>query len=227
MSENKNDLSSNPPFFDLVGQIRAMRRLKPDPVPLGTLRKVLEAGVQAPSGQNTQPWAFLVISELDERAWFSERYRQAIETRFGTVEQLRDDNDSLLVRQMQAVKYQCDHMHEFPLILLVAGKRDWPFKVAESERVGPAPPNYGAVYPCVQNILLACRSLGLGAALTTMHQVFEDELHAHFKIPDDFGVVVAIPIGWPVGNFGAVSRKPAADVTFFNSWESTDPGDWP
>ena len=82
------------------------------------------------------------------------------------------------------------------------------------------------VYPCVQNILLACRSLGLGAGLTTMHQVFEDELHAHFKIPDEYGVVVAIPIGWPIGNFGAVSRKPAADMTYYNTWEDTDPGDW-
>lgn len=227
MTENKNELPNNPPFFDLVGQIRAMRRLKPDPVPLETLRKVLEAGVQAPSGQNSQPWAFLVISEPDERAWFSERYRQAIETRFGGFEQPRDGDDSPLVRQMQAVKYQCEHMHEFPLILLVAGKRDWPFKVPKSDRVGLAPPNYGAVYPCVQNILLACRSLGLGAALTTMHQVFEDELHAHFKIPEDFGVVVAIPIGWPLGNFGTVSRKPAAEVTYFNSWDSTDPEDWP
>ena len=227
MSENSNTLSGNPPFFDLVGQVRAMRRLKPDPVPLETLRKVLEAGVQASSGMNTQPWAFLVISEPDQRAWFSERYSQAIESRFGGFEQLRDDDNSSLARQMRAVKYQCDHMHEFPLILLVAGKRDWPFKVAEEDRVGLAPPNYGAVYPCVQNILLACRSLGLGAALTTMHQVFEDELHAHCKIPDDFGVVVSIPIGWPIGEFGAVSRKPAADVTYFNSWEKTDPGEWP
>ena len=58
------DLGSNPPFFDLVGQVRAMRRLKPDPVPLETLRKVLQAGVQAPSGMNTQPWAFLLIRDL-------------------------------------------------------------------------------------------------------------------------------------------------------------------
>ena len=60
----------------------------------------------------------------------------------------------------------------------------------QEERVGKAPPNYGAVYPCVQNILLACRAVGLGAALTTMHQVFEDELCERFAIPDEYGVVV-------------------------------------
>ena len=222
-----NTLPENPPFFDLVGQMRAMRRLKPDPVPLETVRKVLQAGVQAPSGQNTQPWAFLVISEPLERAWFAERYSEAIETRFGGFGQLKDGDNSSWARQMRAVKYQCEHMHEYPLILLVAGKRDWPFKVAEKDRVGLAPPNYGAVYPCVQNILLACRALGLGAALTTMHQVFEDELHAHFSIPDDYGVVVSIPIGWPMGKFGAVTRRPAETMTYFNRWDNKAPGEWP
>jgi len=222
---NNNSLSDNPPFFDLVGQVRAMRRLKPDPVPLKIVRKVLEAGVQAPSGQNTQPWKFLVLQEPAEKAWFAKRYKEAILSRFNPGV-IAPDDQSPLARQMRAVLYQCDHLHEAPLILLVCGKRDWPFKVAEKDRVGLAPPNYGAVYPCVQNILLACRSLGLGAALTTMHQVFEDELHAHFKIPDTFGVVVAIPIGYPMGNFGGVTRKPAASKTFFNAWDNTDPGDW-
>jgi nitroreductase len=220
-----DDLGKNPPFFDLVGQVRAMRRLKPDPVPLELIREVLQAGVQAPSGMNTQPWAFVAVHGAEDRAWFAQRYRAAIESRFGTLS-LSDSDDSPLARQLRALRYQCEHMQEFPLILLVCGKRDWPFKVPEHERVGLAPPNYGAVYPCVQNILLACRALGLGAALTTMHQVFESELHAHFEIPDAYGVVVAIPIGFPMGRFGPVTRRPAAEVTYFDRWGNRDPGDW-
>jgi nitroreductase len=219
----RETLDTNPPFFDLVGQMRAMRRLKPDPIPLETVRKVLEAGVQAPSGMNSQPWSFVAIRGADGRAWFAERYRAGIMSRFGTFSVPEDD--SPIARQLSALKYQADHMQEFPLILLVCGKRDWPFKVPENERVGLAPPNYGAVYPCVQNILLACRSLGLGAALTTMHQVFEDELHQHFSIPEEYGVVVAIPIGFPMGRFGPVSRRPASQITYFDTWGNLDPGD--
>ena len=114
-----------------------------------------------------------------------------------------------------------DHLHQTPYLLLVCGERDWPFKVAQENRVGLAPPNYGAVYPCVQNILLACRALGLGAALTTMHQVFEEELHKYFNIPDDFGVVVTIPIGYPAGQFGPVTRKPASEKTYLDQWGKT------
>ena len=208
---------SNPRFFDLVGNVRAMRRLKPDPVPMELLRTVLDAVVQAPSGMNSQPWAFVVIHDPEGKKWFAERYKAAIESRFGAVA-IPDDDRSPLARQGRALRYQIDHMHEFPVLLMVAGKRDWPAKVADAERVGQAPPNYGAVYPCVQNILLACRAVGLGAALTTMHQMFEDELHDYFGIPDDFGVVVTIPIGYPMGRFGPVRRAPAADVTYYDRW---------
>jgi nitroreductase len=70
----------------------------------------------------------------------------------------------------------------------------------------------------VQNILLAARGLGLGASLTTMHQVFEHELHAHFGIPTDYGVVAVIPIGWPRGRFGPVTREPLATRTHYDRW---------
>ena len=213
-------MEDNPGFFDLVGNVRAMRRLKPNPVPRELLERVLEAGVQAPSGQNTQPWSFLVLQGAEEKAWFAERYREAIETRSGSRINPTPADDSRLARQMRAMRYQIDHMHEFPVLLVVCGKRDWPFRVPPEERVGLAPPNYGAVYPCVQNILLACRAVGLGAALTTMHQVFESDMCERFGIPESYGIVVTMPIGYPIGHFGPVRRKPAAGVTYYDAWGS-------
>ena len=214
-------IEDNPGFFDLVGNMRAMRRLKPDPVPEALLRKVLDAGVKAPSGQNKQPWSFLVIQDAAGREWFAERYRAAIESRFGAVR--IPERESSLTRELKALRYQIDHMHEVPVLLVVCGLRDWPFRVPPEERMGLAPPNYGAIYPCVQNILLACRAVGLGAALTTMHQVFEDEMQARFSIPDEYGIVVTLPIGFPMGRFGPVRRKPAEDVTYFDAWGATRP----
>ena len=148
-------MEDNPRFFDLVGDVRAIRRLKPEPVPLELIYRVLNAGVQAPSGMNTQPWRFLVLREPEGKKWFADHYRQAIETRFGGGFAAAGEGDSPFARQARALRYQVEHMHEFPVLLLVCGKRDWPFRVPEEERVGAAPPNYGAVYPCVQNILHA------------------------------------------------------------------------
>lgn len=210
-------LDDDPRFFDLVGNVRTMRRLKPDPVPDEVLRKVLEAGVQAPSGMNSQPWAFLVVRDAERKEWFAERYKAGIHSRFGTLD-IPDDDESDLARMGRALRYQCEHMHEYPVLLMVAGVRDWPFKVPQSERVGQAPPNYGAVYPCVQNILLACRALGLGASLTTMHQLFEAEISQRLGIPDDWGIVAVIPIGFPLGKFGPLTRRPSPELTYHDVW---------
>ena len=210
------DHDDHPTFFDLVSNVRAMRRLKPDPVPIELIMKVLNAGVQAPSGQNLQPWKFFLVADPEKKAWFRDHYAQAMAIRAGIATDARQRRPG--GRQLKALYYQIDHMHEYPYLLLVCGKRDWPFKVPAAERVGLAPPNFGAVYPCVQNILLACRAVGLGTALTTMQQVFEEELHAYFAIPQDYGVVVTMPIGWPMGQFGTVTRVPAEEVTFFDEW---------
>ncbi len=205
-------------FFDLVGNARAMRRIKPDPVPLSLIRKVLDAGVKASSGMNTQPWAFVVVQDKSGKEYLAERYAWAMRDRFGDAIVPKEGDDSPTARMIRAVQYQIEHLAETPAIILVCGVRDWPFAVPAEKRVGLAPPNYGAIYPCVQNILLACRAVGLGATLTTMHQMFEAELHERFGIPDEYGVVVMIPVGYPMGKFGPVSRRPAEASTYFDSY---------
>lgn len=203
-------------FFDLVGNVRAMRRLKRDPVPLSMIRKVLEAGVQAPSGMNTQPWAFVVVQDKAGKEFLADRYRWAMADRFGDRLKADDDDHSPQARTLRSVNHQIDHLADTPALILICGVRDWPFAVKKEDRVGLGPPNYGALYPCVQNMLLACRALGLGAALTTMHQMFEEELHERFAIPEKYGVVVMMPVGFPAGNFGPVTRKPAEESTHFD-----------
>src|SRR5207253_1065035 len=50
-------------LFEIIRTTRSMRRLRPDPVPNELLRKILEAGVCAPSGGNMQRWRFLVVRD--------------------------------------------------------------------------------------------------------------------------------------------------------------------
>ena len=54
-------------LFEIMQTTRSMRRLKPDPVPPALVRKILEAGVSAPSGGNMQRWRFLVVRDLKSR----------------------------------------------------------------------------------------------------------------------------------------------------------------
>ena len=210
-------MQREPGIFECMYTMRAMRRLKPDPVPQALIDQVLEAATMAPSGQNTQRWAFLVLTEPEGKTFFGHRYRDWIYRLMGDRIPDAEDN-SAVARNIRAALYLADHMHEAPVIILAFGKRDWPFKVPQHERIGLAPPSAGSVYPAVQNLLLACRAVGLGASLTTVHQMFEEELYEHFDIPEDFGIVASIPIGYPQGRFGPVSRHPFRTKTHFERW---------
>jgi len=210
-------------IFEVMHTMRAMRRFKPDPVRDEVLNKILAAGVCAPSGQNTQRWSFLVCTDDAGKRWFGERYDHWMRERLG--DRIHNiDVSNPRGRSIKAAMDLSEHMHEVPVLLFCCGKRDWPFAVAEQDRVGVAPPSYGSIYPAVQNILLACRALGLGASLTTMHQMFEAEMHDFFGIPANYGVVAVIPIGYPRGRFGPITRDPAPTKTHFNRWGQGKPG---
>ena len=76
-------MSNDPGLFETMHTMRTMRRLKPDPVPDEMIRKVLAAAVCAPSGQNTQRWAFLVVTDGEGKQFFGERYDYWLKARFG------------------------------------------------------------------------------------------------------------------------------------------------
>ena len=56
-----------------------------------------------------------------------------------------------------------------------------------------------------------------------MHQMFEDELHELFGVPEGVAMVALIPIGFPKGKFGPVRRTPAAALTHFDRWSHRSP----
>ncbi len=216
-SHDNAPMSDTLDVFHIMSTMRAMRRLKPDPVPPQLIKKILDAGTWAPNSLNSQPYRFIVVTARDSLAFFGERYDAAMRERFAPLVPA-DDDRSARARNIRTAMAMGAEIKNFPLLLVICGVRDWPFSVPAEQRVGLAPPSPGSVYPCVQNMLLACRALGLGASLTTMHQVFEAELCEHLAIPDSHGIVAVLPVGYPKGNFGPVGRRPSAEITFAGRW---------
>ncbi len=214
---------SEPGFFEILDTTRAMKRLKPHPVPLELLRKVLDAGTKAPSGVNTQPWEFLVVRDPGTKKWIQERYLHVTVERFGALVDSLEGVDTPHARMLRTVMHLAEHLHEVPVLLFVCGHRDWPAAVPAEQRVGKAPAPYGSIYPCMQNILLACRAVGVGASLTTIHHMFEEELAQHLGVPEDVALVGLLPVGFPQGRFGPVTRKSARELTHFDHWGISKP----
>ena len=214
-------MTENTDVFHIMTTARPMRRMKPDPVPQELLEEILDAAVHAPNSMNTQPYTFLIVRDRESKAFFGDRYHAAMEERF-TPLLSRTDLGASNERNLKTAMALGKHIVDVPVLLFILGRRDWPMAVPDEERIGLAPPSFGSVYPCVQNILLGCRAKGLGSSLTTMHQVFEEDLLEHFAIPDTHGIVAVIPIGYPKGRFGPLTRKPSRELTFHERWGQRD-----
>jgi len=193
------------PLLEGIRTTRAIRRLKTDPVPRALIRKVCEAGTFAPSGGNRQPWSFIAVTDAERRRWVADRYRPAFHAYIQTALEAAKDPPypEAKRRNMRAAIHLADHLHEAPVLLFVAG---W-------TRRGQ--PQTQALFPAVQNVLLACRAVGLGASLTTLHVTFGKEVDEWLGLPANCPSCAMLPIGWPVGRYGRPQRRPVDECLFY------------
>ncbi len=207
-----------PDLFEVMSTMRAMRRLKPDPVPDELINKILQAGQWAPSGGNTQRWRFLVVKDPEVKkkvqVYYKRLYDETVGPRYATSAPPPGSDPERYKRQNAAVQYLTDHYHEAPvwIVACLEGGEN-PGRTAGS-----------SIYPAVQNMLLAARALGLGATLTTLHLNFEKEVEALLGLPPDAHSYAILPIGYPLGRFGPVGRKPLGEVVYLDRWGRPSPG---
>lgn len=201
-----DSIGESVPLLEGLRTTRAIRRLRPDPVPRALIRKVCEAGTFAPSGGNRQPWFFIAVDDPEKRRWIADRYRPVFQEYIGpAIERAeREDFPDRLKRNMRASLHLAEHLHEAPVLLFIAG---W-------KRRGR--PQLEALLPCAQNVLLACRAVGLGASFTTMHRSFGEECDAMLGLPEKIPSAVMIPIGWPLGRYGRPPRASVDTKLFFD-----------
>jgi nitroreductase len=206
-------MSDSTNVFEIMRTTRAMRRLKPDPVPDALIRQILEAGVCAANGGNTQKWRFLVVKDAAIKRAVQVLYKRAFDKvvgpRYATSAPPPGVTPERYKRQHAAVEYLTEHYHEAP-VWIVACLDD-----------GPSPPTRWAgasIYPAVQNMLLAARAVGLGSTLTTLYLSHEKECEAAMGIPEGFKSYAILPTGYPMGRFGPVRRSPLSDVVYLDKW---------
>ncbi len=211
-------------LFEAMATMRAMRRLKPDPVPESLLWRVLEAATQAPNGGNRQPWHFLVVRDAAAKRFIQERYQAALQ-RYAEAGMkamaegrltLSADEIEQRLRTARSGLSLAEHLADVPVLLFACIDRSGVIEVGDS--AGEISGTYASIYPAVQNILLACRGLGLGAVLTTLHLLYEDEIKQHLGIPPHIHAAAMIPIGYPKGRFGPLIRRPPNEVTHWERW---------
>jgi nitroreductase len=106
-------------LFEIIRTTRSMRRLKQDPVPNELVRKILEAGVCAPSGGNMQRWRFLVIRDPKVKEKVGALYKRAwdeqVAPRYRSGEPAPGMSQERFLRLLDAAEYLAAHIHEAPV----------------------------------------------------------------------------------------------------------------
>jgi nitroreductase len=230
-------------LYDVMSTMRAMRRLRPEPVPRELIERLIQAASWAPSGGNSQTTRYIVVDDRTQIARIAPLWRRV--QGFYVTAQADAFPPTMSPKQWQrtlgASQYLADHFEDVPALIVVCCDmssimHNWLANAATVARAfgklgirrgvtGGA--NFGkfarlstaaSVYPAVQNLLLAARQSGLGASLTTWHAMYERELKDILGIPRNVRTFAVVPIGYPIGRFGPVSRAPVDHFLHWNRW---------
>jgi len=209
-------------ILDVISTRKSIRRYKPDPIPDEILFKVLEAARWAPTGENYQPWRFIVIKNQETKnkignlaklgsgsrmtAWYC---LGEMQRRF---EEIKDPEKRAEVLRFMYSGEVSEFAKQAPVVIavigtLMEGSVDVPYDLSA----------------CIENMLLEAHSLGLGAcwvhgpvASTRDALKFKKIL----KIPTGMGeykVLAYVALGWPAeARRHPRPKKPLEELIF---WE--------
>jgi nitroreductase len=192
------------------------------PVPPEIIEDCLEIAIQAPTGGNAQGWHFMIVTDADKKAQIGKLYKESffIYARSGQEQTesqgRREHNADQQARVVKSAVYLAQNMHKVPVIVIPCIK-------GRVENLGPMTQAglYGSILPAAWSFMLALRARGLGAAWTTLHLRYENEIADILGIPQSMTQAALLPVAYYVGeDFKPAKRVPAADVTSWNSWGS-------
>jgi nitroreductase len=199
--------------YEALYTTRAMRRVKPDPIPIEVQRRILDAAVRAPSGGNVQGWRFLLVDDPDVKARIAPIYRDCLGGLWTTYYKPRVDaaaadpdapDSKAFVRMRSSAQYLADNFETYPLLLFGFSKDG----------------GGSSIFPSMWSAQLAARAEGVGTALTSVLQFRKDEVLAILGVPAGEGwqMAACVTFGYPRGRWGVGARVPVHEVAHRNQW---------
>jgi nitroreductase len=164
------------------------------------VRRLLLAGVQAPSGSNVQPWEFIIIDDPSIIEQIAEhKYQQT----------LKMDMDEAVLKNPAAIEQIHQQSLKTPFSLDRATKQKNAYQNCaviavcnkKGHGIGRKPwmnvENIASTWMCIQNIALAATADGLGVQISILREEHQIAVEKLLDIPDDYELATMILIGVP------------------------------
>ncbi|MEZ5557502.1 MAG: nitroreductase family protein [Pseudomonadales bacterium] len=209
-------------LYQAMSTLRAVRRLRPDPLPDDVLQRILQAAAWAPSGGNVQPWRVVVVRDPAKRQALGDLYRPRWRS-YGAgarrgLERLSGDARARQERMLASADHLGEHLGDAPVILVFCFNPDI-MAITDADLGRPSVVGGGSVYPAVENAMLACVAEGVGCTLTTLLCYDEEAIRALLEIPQGWYTCAFVPLGYPVlRGHGPISRRPVSKLAFADGW---------
>jgi nitroreductase len=151
---------------------RSTRKYKEEQITEEELQALLDAGIQAPSANNSQSWHFTVIQNKDMINLMSNLSREMM---------LKSDNESIV----NMGKNVSNIFYDAPTVIVISGKKDVSSSLVDCSAA-------------IENMLIAAESIGLGTVwigLIRYFFTFGDEVEK-LQIPNGYEPLYAVAIGY-------------------------------
>lgn len=213
-------------LYEAMSTLRAVRKLKPDPIPEEVLNRIFKAATWAPSGGNRQPWRMIAVRDGDLKSKLGEIYKEqwagfSAMYRKGFA-RLPEDERQKEERTLAAGDYLAEHMGDVPVLVVVCfNPKLMAITDAGLDRISVV--GGGSIYPAVENLLLSARAEGLGCVLTTLLCIEEDKVKSILGVPEEWSTAAMVPLGYPVGKgHGPINRLPVEELFSTDQWSFSD-----
>ena len=195
------------PVMETITKRRSIRRFAAESINREQIETILEAGRQAPSGKNKQPWRFVVIesSEAKEQLYevmqkgndaFAERFGEAnLGSARGTLRAMRESGFTVLVVSP-----------DIPHPIANEGSEEKPMQIGDIvdlQSIGAA----------IQNMILAAWEMGIGSLWICDTFFSYPDLVSHYQL--EGLLVAAVSFGIAAEEPAARPRKPMQEIV---SW---------
>jgi len=201
-------------LYEALRKRRTIREFQPKAVEPEKIKRVLQAGLMAPSHNHFREWEFILVNDFDRRRTIVEQGACAKDYSESEVEKAVSAMcDWERPPYLAALPVQKKMLMTAPQLLLVCFRMKKP--LAECVTLYDLN-NFASVWLCIENILLAMTAEGLVGV--TFAPKDTAELKKLLGMPSDYEVAALIPIGYPKGQ--GVRQMPVSlrEKTHHDNW---------
>jgi 5,6-dimethylbenzimidazole synthase len=201
-------------LLDLMRRRRTVRQFSTEPIGRDDILQVLEAARWAPTGANSQPCEFVIVTERAALEQIDQALRERRQRR-------------MALRAGAAERYALpskDGLADGSALIVVCAdpRARWAFPSSARQDITVAEPVYtywASIGAVVENIHLAAAALGLGIVWISTDPDMALTLRELLAVPETLDIVFCLPIGRPARQPQTPSRRPLEEI---GHWEGYD-----